>query len=109
MSNEALGLNRNLRVGLAAGLLMNVLGWIGNQLILGTLWTDAIQDVVPLRSRTWVNELVSLVPDFMYGIANSALLPVELAVATTLVGLASAVPTAWFVWKGLHRQAAGFE
>jgi len=63
------GWHRILRVGLAAGLLMNVLGWIGNQLLLGPLWKDAIQTVVPLRSRTWVNELVSLVPDFMYGIA----------------------------------------
>jgi hypothetical protein len=58
-----------LRAGLAAGLLMNVLGWIGNQLLLGPLWKDAMQTVVPLRSRTWVNEIVSLVPDFMYGIA----------------------------------------
>ena len=137
------GWNRILRVGLAAGLLMNVLGWIGNQLVLGPLWKDAIQTVVPLRTRTWVNEVVSLVPDFMYGIAiawlfavlaetrgrglgtaltaaiaiwaisivptylgiaNSALLPAGLAVATTLVGLVSAVPTAWLVWKGLHRQ-----
>jgi len=109
MSNDALGWNRILRVGLAAGLLMNVLGWIGNQLLLGPLWKDAVQAIVPVRSRTWVNEVVSLVPDFMYGIANSALLPVELAVATTLVGLASALPTAWFVWKWLHRQAPGFE
>lgn len=136
------GWGRILRVGLTAGLLMNVLGWIGNQLLLGPLWKDAIQTVVPLRSRTWVNEIVSLVPDLIYGIAiawlfvvlvqtrghslrtaltaalvvwaisvvptylgiaNSALLPAELAAATTLVGLVAAVPTAWLVWKILFR------
>ena len=142
------GWRRILRVGLAAGLLMNVLGWIGNQLLLGPLWKDAIQTVVPLRSRTWVNEVVSLVPDFMYGIAiawlfavlaqtrgrglrtaltaalvvwaisvvptylgiaNSALLPAGLAAATTLVGLAASVPTAWLVWKILFRREPDFE
>jgi len=142
MSSEASATptGRILRVGLAAGLLMNVVGWIGNQLVLGPLWKDAIQTVVPLRSRTWVNELVSLVPDFVYGIAiawlyvelarnrgpglgpaitaalavwavtvvptylgiaNSGLLPVGLATATTVVGVVSAIPTAWLVWKWL--------
>lgn len=75
------GWSRVLRVGLTAGLLMNVLGWIGNQLLLGPLWKDAIQTVVPLRSRTWVNEVVSLVPDLLYGVA-----------------------IAWLVWKILFRQ-----
>jgi len=60
---------RIVRVGLAAGLLLNILGWIGNQLVLGPLWKDAILQVAPLRNRTWVNELVSLVPDFVYGVA----------------------------------------
>lgn len=142
MSNESSAppAGRILRVGLAAGLLMNVVGWIGNQLVLGPLWKDAIQTVVPLRSRTWVNELVSLVPDFIYGIAiawlyvelahnrgpgfgtaiaaalvvwtvtvvptylgiaNSGLLPFGLAAATTVVGVVSAIPTAWLVWKWL--------
>jgi uncharacterized membrane protein len=145
MSSEASATptGRILRVGLAAGLLMNVVGWIGNQLVLGPLWKDAIQTVVPLRSRTWVNELVSLVPDFMYGIAiawlyvelargrgpglgkavtaalavwavtvvptylgiaNSGLLPVGLAAATTVVGVVSAIPTAWLVWRWLPRK-----
>ena len=85
--------NQIVHVGLAAGLLMNVAGWIGNQLVLGPPWKDAIQTVVP----TYL------------GIANSALLPVGLAAATTLVGLVSAVPTAWLVWKWLPRQAPGIE
>lgn len=102
------GWNRILRVGLAAGLLMNVLGWIGNQLVLGPLWKDAIQTVVSLRTRTCVNEVVSMVPDFIYGIAIAWLFAV-LAVATTLVGLVSAVPTGWLVWKWLHRQVPSSE
>jgi len=102
------GWHRILRVGLAAGLLMNVLGWIGNQLVLGPLWRDAIQTVVPLRSRTWVNELVSLVPDFMYGIAIAWLFA-GLAAATTLVGLVASVPTAWLVWKILFRPEPDIE
>ena len=143
MSSEASATpaGRILRVGLAAGLLMNVVGWVGNQLVLGPLWKDAINTVVPLRSRAWFNELVSLVPDFIYGIAiawlyvelarsrgpglgtaiaaaiavwavtvvptylgiaNSGLLPLGLAAATTVVGVVSAVPTAWLVWKWLH-------
>jgi hypothetical protein len=142
------GRSRILRAGLAAGLLMNVLGWIGNQLVLGPLWKDAIGAVVPLRSRTWINEVVSLVPDFIYGIAiawlfavlaetrgrslhtaltaalavwaisvvptylgiaNSALLPVDLAVATTLVGLVASVPTGWLVWRWLRAREPGHE
>jgi hypothetical protein len=142
MSNEASATpaGRILRVGLAAGLLMNLVGWVGNQLVLGPLWKDAIRTVVPLRNRTWVNELLSLVPDFIYGIAiawlyvelarsrgpglgtaiiaalvvwavtvvptylgiaNSGLLPVGLAAATTVVGVVSAIPTGWLVWKWL--------
>ena len=55
--------------GLAAGAVLNVVGWLGNQLVLGRMWKDTIQTVVPLRSRTWVNEVVSLLPDFVYGVA----------------------------------------
>ena len=90
------GWNRILRVGLAAGLLMNVLGWIGNQLLLGPLWKDAIQTVVPLRSRTWVNEVVSLVPDFMYGIAIAWLFAV--LAQTRGRGLRTALTAALVVW-----------
>lgn len=135
------GVGRVLRAGLAAGLLMNVLGWLGNQLVLGSLWKSAIVAAAPRRSRTWVHELVSLVPDFIYGIAvaalfvalarhsgtglrtalvaalaiwgvgvvpaylgiaNSGLLPAELCVATTLVGLVASLPTAWLVQRLLR-------
>jgi hypothetical protein len=87
MSNDALGWNRILRVGLAES----------RGRTLGTALRASIV--------VWA---ISVVPTYL-GIANSALLPVELAVATTLVGLASALPTAWFVWKWFHRQAPGFE
>lgn len=90
------GWGRILRTGLAAGLLMNVLGWIGNQLLLGPLWKDAIQTVVPLRSRTWVNEIVSLVPDFIYGIAIAWLFAV--LAQTRGRNLRTALTAALVVW-----------
>lgn len=90
------GSGRLLRVGLAAGLLMNVLGWIGNQVLLGPLWKDAIQTAVPLRSRTWVNEVVSLVPDFMYGIAIAWLFAV--LAQTRGRSLRTALTAALAVW-----------
>ena len=98
MSSEASATppGRILGVGLAAGLLMNAVGWIGNQLVLGPLWKDAIQTIVPLRTRTWVNELVSLVPDFIYGIAI-AWLYVELA-RNRGPGLGTAITAALVVW-----------
>jgi membrane associated rhomboid family serine protease len=107
-----------LRAGLAAGLLMNVLGWIGNQLVLGPLWQDAIGAVVPLRSRTWINEIVSLVPDLIYGIAIAWLFAVlaetrgrglGTALTAALVGLVASVPTGWLVWRWLRAREPGHE
>ncbi len=60
---------RTMAVGLLTGLLLNIVGWLGNQLVLGRLWRTAISTVAPLRERSWVNEVVSLVPDFVYGVA----------------------------------------
>ncbi|HSJ62930.1 MAG TPA: hypothetical protein VK922_03380 [Gemmatimonadaceae bacterium] len=62
-------MSRGWTAGLAAGLLLNVLGWIGNQLVLGRMWRTTVSTVTPLRQRTLFNELLSLVPDFVYGIA----------------------------------------
>ncbi len=44
---------------------------------------------------------VTVVPTYL-GIANSGLLPVGLAAATTVVGLASTLPTGWMVWRSLR-------
>ncbi len=62
---------RILSTGLLAGLLMNIFGWLGNQLWLGREWDAAIAGSVfaAARQRTLWNELGSLAPDFVYGIA----------------------------------------
>lgn len=62
---------RLLSTGLLAGLLMNTFGWLGNQLWLGNEWDAAIaaSAFAADRQRTIWNELGSLAPDFVYGIA----------------------------------------
>lgn len=62
---------RVLSTGLLAGLLMNIFGWLGNQLWLGREWDAAIAGsaFAATRERTLWNELGSLAPDFVYGIA----------------------------------------
>jgi hypothetical protein len=84
-----------LWTGLAAGLLLNVLGWLGNQLVLGHLWKETIATVVPLRERSLMNEALSLVPDFVYGIALAWLF--ALLARGRSRGAAAAVAAAW-VW-----------
>jgi len=66
---------RALRTGLLAGFLMNFFGWLGNQLVLGGLWSAAIAEspFAHARTRTIWHELGSLAPDFVYGIALTAL------------------------------------
>lgn len=61
--------------GLTAGLLMNVFGWLGNQLLLGAEWDRAIAGsaFAATRTRTLWHELGSLLPDFVYGLALAAL------------------------------------
>ena len=124
--------------GLVIGLVLNLLGWVGNQVFLGDLWDSAIIQVVPLRTRSWANEVISLVPDFIYGIAlawtyagiaprfgwgwaaawraslliwavgafttylgvaNSGLLPTQLALWTTLVAIVTVVPAVWLAQR----------
>lgn len=50
---------------------MNIFGWLGNQLWLGQEWDAAIvgSGFAASRQRTLWNEVGSLVPDFVYGIA----------------------------------------
>jgi hypothetical protein len=62
-------MKRTIWVGLVAGLLLDALGWIGNQGVLRHLWKVAIAATVPLRHRTLGNEIISLVPDLLYGVA----------------------------------------
>ena len=62
---------RVLSTGLLAGLLMNVFGWLGNQLWLGREWDAALSGspFAASRVRTIWHELGSLAPDFVYGFA----------------------------------------
>ena len=57
-------------VGLFVGLALNVTGWLGNNLVLGSLWTAV--EVAPggaaWRATVW-SDVFSLVPDVVYGLA----------------------------------------
>lgn len=61
---------RVLWVGLLVGLVLNLLGWLGNVFLLGSLWQEAFvaTTVTPWRDSPW-RDLVSLLPDFIYGVA----------------------------------------
>ena len=54
---------------LALGLLLNLLGWIGNAFLLRPLWREALAQVHlldhPWRQTLW-KEVLSTVPDFIY-------------------------------------------
>ena len=111
--------SRVFSTGLLAGLVMNVFGWIGNQLWLGREWDAAIagSGFAAARERTLWNEVGSLGPDFVYGIALAWLCVVAakaygnsrsiayraagllwlVAIATPLLGTANASLVPWRV------------
>ena len=64
------------KAGAVAGFVMNLFGWIGNQVLLGRLWREAIRVSLPGRQRGMLNEIVSLAPDFVYGFALAWLIVV---------------------------------
>lgn len=108
-----------LSTGLLAGLTMNVFGWLGNQLWLGAEWDAAIagSTFAENRVRTLWNEVGSLAPDFVYGMAlawlfivmarslgpsrgvaySAALILWLVAIATPLLGTANASLVPWRV------------
>lgn len=61
---------RVLIVGLLAGLLLNVLGWLGNNFLLRSMWQEVGASLaeVEWRHSAW-RDVLSLAPDFLYGIA----------------------------------------
>jgi hypothetical protein len=61
-----------LGVGLALGFVLNVFGWLGNVFLLGPMWNEAFTSVptTPWRETPW-RDLVSFLPDFIYGVAVS--------------------------------------
>ncbi|HEU0224433.1 MAG TPA: hypothetical protein VFR29_03285 [Steroidobacteraceae bacterium] len=57
---------------LVFGLLWNILGWLGNNLLLGEAWDAVGERLVPSFAAPWnglVRELVSLASDFIYAFA----------------------------------------
>ena len=70
-SNEPqAGLGRIIRVGLLLGLLLNITGWLGNNLLLRPMWAEVGAGARPVawRESVW-SDVFSLVPDFVYGLA----------------------------------------
>jgi len=61
---------RVLRAGLLVGLFLNAFGWLGNVFLLGPMWREAFTGLptTPWRESPW-RDVVSFVPDFLYGIA----------------------------------------
>lgn len=64
------GFGRILGVGFLVGLALNVTGWLGNNLLLGSLWSgvDVGTTGAAWRASIW-KDVFSLVPDFVYGFA----------------------------------------
>ena len=63
-------MSKILKIGLLIGFLLNLTGWIGNNLILGGLWQEVNETITPVawHQSIW-KEVFSLLPDFLYGIA----------------------------------------
>ena len=63
-------MKRLIFVGLLVGFLLNLTGWIGNNLILGDMWDEVGATALPVawRDSIW-SDVFSLAPDFVYGFA----------------------------------------
>ena len=61
---------RILWAGLLVGFVLNLLGWLGNVFLLGPMWQEAFTGVgtTAWRDSPW-RDVISLAPDFIYGIA----------------------------------------
>jgi hypothetical protein len=61
---------RILWAGLLVGFVLNLLGWLGNVFLLGPMWQEAFTGLATSawRDSPW-RDVISLVPDFIYGIA----------------------------------------
>lgn len=59
-----------IAIGLIIGFLLNIIGWLGNNIILGSMWDDLGASLPPVawRESVW-SDVFSLAPDFGYGIA----------------------------------------
>ena len=61
---------KTLAVGLLIGFLLNLSGWLGNNFLLRDMWNEIGTTVssVAWRDSVW-RDVLSFVPDFVYGIA----------------------------------------
>jgi hypothetical protein len=68
--DQFIPLRKMALIGLLIGFLLNLTGWIGNNIILGSMWDELGNDLAPVawRESVW-SEVFSLAPDFLYGIA----------------------------------------
>ncbi len=64
------GLGRTLGVGFLAGFLLNLLGWLGNNFLLGSMWREVGEGLGEnaWRDSVW-RDVVSFAPDYVYGFA----------------------------------------
>ncbi len=62
--------SRILLVGLLIGFLLNLTGWLGNNILLKDMWVEVGEGlpVVAWRNNIW-SDIFSLAPDFLYGLA----------------------------------------
>lgn len=94
------GLGRLLGVSLGLGLVFNVIGWVGNNLLLDADWDAANAGIKAGFVAPWpglVRELVTLISDFVYAFAlvwlfaNSArrseIVALQIALALWTVGV----------------------
>ncbi len=68
--NDKVSTLKILLVGLLVGFLLNVTGWLGNNILLKDLWVQ-VGEVLPKvawREKIW-SDIFSLAPDFLYGFA----------------------------------------
>lgn len=85
-----------IAAGLLAGLALNAIGWVGNALLLRAWWRAANSQVHLFRQRTFANELLTLLPDFVYGVALAWLYAVCLPRYGT--GLRTSLRASFVVW-----------
>jgi len=69
-ANQAIPLRRVILIGLLVGFLLNLTGWLGNNIILGSMWDNLNGRLTPSSwtESIW-SDVFSLIPDFIYGLA----------------------------------------
>jgi len=63
-------LRKVVLIGLLIGFLLNLFGWLGNNILLREMWQEVGETLPPVewRNSIW-RDIFSLAPDFLYGIA----------------------------------------